>query len=463
MRFFEVVVLIADAYWLLNFFLNKHTRKEFAASFASGGILVLIIQLWREGFRWQMSFGYLLMIGFIFFSIQYILGKNRPQKRSKNKLQITYAVFAVVLLLLSALLSAYLFPIFNLPEQIGPYTVGSTSITLIDSSNFQNTEADLNFPKKLTIKIFYPSDINPYDNETGYQNYLSVFSGNISVPGIPNFLFGYLKYVKTHIIKDAGISKIKKNFPVIFFTPGISAHGFHKIYLIRNLVCQGYCVIAPDEMNSNNQAKMKTLNNNEMVQQKVYETEFILNQLSKINNEPGNKFYKKLDLNNSAAIGYSSGGAATIKALSEDKRFKAGIDLDGIIIPDKGNINLTQPLMFVFTNNTFIGKSNSPAKLQKEFENFYQRLQGDSYKLILLGASKYSFTDLPLYSPIFSSEIGTDRAHRIINDYVLSFFNKYLKDIGSNLLNAPSPDYYEIQFNKKSNRQEQFFRQSPNK
>ena len=116
MRFFEVLLLIANAYWLLNFFLKKNKKKEFAASFIAGGSLILVIQLLREGFRWQMCFGYVLMITFVIIAIFNFKDKNNSIQEPRNKLYKILAISAVILILISALLSAYLFPVFSFSE-----------------------------------------------------------------------------------------------------------------------------------------------------------------------------------------------------------------------------------------------------------------------------------------------------------------------------------------------------------
>ena len=42
------------------------------------------------------------------------------------------------------------------------------------------------------------------------------------------------------------------------------------------------------------------------------------------------------------------------------------------------------------------------------------------------------------------------RTLHIITDYLLAFFNKYLKDEPTPLLNGPSPEYREVQFESHS-------------
>ena len=453
MRFFEVLLLIANAYWLLNFFLKKNKKKEFAASFIAGGSLILVIQLLREGFRWQMCFGYVLMITFVIIAIFNFKDKNNSIQEPRNKLYKILAISAVILILISALLSAYLFPVFSFSEPGGPYSIGKTIFILNDSTSFIQSEFKHENSHQLSINLWYPSDDGLNKSNLEYENYLEAANNEINAPGIPEFLFGYLKYVKTHIIKDAGISKRRSSFPVLIFSPGIKSCDFNNIYLIESLVCQGYLVITLNESNR----IVKNERSIVLITTDILKN--VIGHLQKISHDQKSKFYGKPDLNKIGIIGYSCGGSAVIKLLSEDDKFKAGVDLNGQYLPGNNGGNITRPFLFMFSNDLYLEKIKS----SNDFEKFYRDIKSDTYKLIINGASEYSFTDLPLYSPIFSAKLKNERAHNIISQYVLAFFNKYLKNINSRLLTAPSPDYKEIQFNKKSGNNQPFLMQSPSR
>jgi hypothetical protein len=62
-----------------------------------------------------------------------------------------------------------------------------------------------------------------------------------------------------------------------------------------------------------------------------------------------------------------------------------------------------------------------------------------------------NFADVTLYSPVLKfikafGPIDGYRMVKIINDYTLAFFDKHLKGETSPLLDGPSPDYPDVEF-----------------
>ena len=80
------------------------------------------------------------------------------------------------------------------------------------------------------------------------------------------------------------------------------------------------------------------------------------------------------------------------------------------------------------------------------------------YTLSVSGARHFNFSDLPLrlvpaIRPLFEAagytgSIDPVRGERITNVYLLAFFDQVLKGISSPLLQGPSSEYPEVQFDK---------------
>ncbi|MCP4416027.1 MAG: hypothetical protein GY805_05360, partial [Chloroflexi bacterium] len=67
----------------------------------------------------------------------------------------------------------------------------------------------------------------------------------------------------------------------------------------------------------------------------------------------------------------------------------------------------------------------------------------DGYLLSLKNTAHFDFTDFPLLTPLtpqlgLSGTIDSGYIIGIQNEYLLAFFNQYLKEISSPLLTAPS-------------------------
>ncbi|WP_220084749.1 hypothetical protein [Paenibacillus dendritiformis] len=60
-----------------------------------------------------------------------------------------------------------------------------------------------------------------------------------------------------------------------------------------------------------------------------------------------------------------------------------------------------------------------------------------------------SFADVALLSPLFAKEVSADQSVRINRDYVRSFFDRYLLGKEAPLLDGPSPQYPEVEFDPK--------------
>ena len=77
-----------------------------------------------------------------------------------------------------------------------------------------------------------------------------------------------------------------------------------------------------------------------------------------------------------------------------------------------------------------------------------------SYVFTIAGTGHYDYSDLPLLSPITrlvgaKGPINGRLVARIINEYTLAFFDTYLRERPSALLNGESP-YREVVFNNHS-------------
>lgn len=71
------------------------------------------------------------------------------------------------------------------------------------------------------------------------------------------------------------------------------------------------------------------------------------------------------------------------------------------------------------------------------------------------GAKHFNYSDFSLFSPEYKNagllgDVEGGRMERIINDYVLAFFDKHLKGKDATLLKGPPAHYAEIEFNSRS-------------
>ncbi|WP_405007808.1 alpha/beta hydrolase [Kitasatospora purpeofusca] len=149
-------------------------------------------------------------------------------------------------------------------------------------------------------------------------------------------------------------------------------------------------------------------------------------------------------------LGHSMGGAAAAEAVRQDRRFAAGLDLDGGLfgspVPDEG---LDRPFLLF----TALDDHDTWRRWREHQRGWGRHLrQRDSGHL--------SFTDLPhaagpghladhappeVYAQLFGT-IAPERATELARTYVRVYFDRFLRGRPSPLLNAPSTRHPEISF-----------------
>ena len=106
---------------------------------------------------------------------------------------------------------------------------------------------------------------------------------------------------------------------------------------------------------------------------------------------------------------------------------------------------LTQPFMFMYSKDS-----------QGTSDFFYCRAENTVYAVTIAGSAHANYADLSLVGGFQKltgqrGKIDGNRCIKIINDYMLNFFDKHLKGNGSSLLDGPSPDYPEVEFKSRNN------------
>jgi hypothetical protein len=154
-----------------------------------------------------------------------------------------------------------------------------------------------------------------------------------------------------------------------------------------------------------------------------------------------------LDLDNVGIYGHSIGGVTVPEVLRSDSRFKAGLSLDSDLILGFENIipeGLDQAYMIV---------SDRGSPNDTHVDEFFSSLglRNDGYSVAIGGMGHGNFSDNPLLSPLLIANgfppeklqlgsidplLGT----QVANAYSRAFFDRYLKNINSPLLQGELPD-----------------------
>ena len=387
-----------------------------------------------------------------------------------------------------------LFPTFSLPEPTGDYAVGTTSYHFIDSEQEETYTEDPNDNREITAKVWYPSVEVPEADTASYfsEELSSAIALGLDIP--PEDFINVVNSISTNSVTNAPVAEAESEYPVLIFSHGSGDLPELNAVTAEELASQGYVVVAlnhtydstvnvfPDGRIIPRSPILDEAEDDEVIELRAEDAQFVLDELEEIDagDDPTGLFSGKLDLERVGMYGSSFGGATAAKVLSVDSRFKAGINLDGPLYGDVANASLSQPFMFLNSEN--FGTEDSPFNQLQQ--SFVENLQNDGYEVKIRGAGHSNFSDFPflvnlllnagieledlaeIFTPTLNNSedfeaidpslaaqiindyeaIDPNLAAQIINDYTVAFFEQYLNDRESPLLEGNSSPYPEVIF-----------------
>jgi dienelactone hydrolase len=440
---FEIPLLLSPVPNLVWLLLSKRPWPFWLRVVPWLSALAAVGELLIEGFRWHMAplavlLAWLLALDTFFF---------KSTTRSPRAL----ASVGLIALLASAVLYFGL-PAKSLPEATGPFAVGTTVLHLTDIGRRETLDAGNHGPRELMIQIWYP--VNPAANRSP------------TAPAI-DAVRSWLDHGKARERFDAPISNAQSSYPVLIFCPSWHGQRGQNFFQVRELVSHGFIVVGidhpygsavttfpggrvaraqllPFEDLSSEQALQASIAYIEkQLQVRVKDVEFVVAELEKDDLGNGSNLLSgHFDLSRLGIFGYSFGGCVTAQACWLDKRFKAGLDLDGSIFGEVANDGVRQPFLFLFETSEPPGpgelrSANLQTRLQAELNARDIRIARQSvakYGSFLTGVDgtrHVNFTDPPTTPTIgyYLSDTGSidiRRGLQIINARTLAFFEKYL-------------------------------------
>lgn len=394
---------------------------------------------------------------------------------SKTTKRVMISLLGVILLLIIAI--HLILPVVDLPSPKGKYQVGTQLFSFTDNSR-KEIYANSNTQRMLPVQVWYPTEEKFCgDKEPEFYMEKESCKNFERVLGIP-YLLRHLASVKTNSYKEVPISNQEHKYPVVIFSHGYTGLIGQNTVQMETLASNGYIVFSiahtyeaaesrfPDGVSipfseeqsnkldddwdkysylegaSNYEYYKQTLDEKGTVFESLNvwrdDTIFVANQIEKLNKgEILSQFKGKLDVNNMGIFGHSFGGATAGQACAADKRFKAGINMDGS--PFLVYNNLSQPFMLMTSSES-----------KKSIIDGYHPKQ----KMLIVAvndAEHNDFTDMTMLLPGLKSigldvlgKIDGDKQENIMNEYILSFFNKYLKGIKEPLIDNRIDRYPEV-------------------
>jgi predicted dienelactone hydrolase len=506
MRLFEILLLFSLFLSLIGYFYPNRKRPRFFVYLPFLAVVFILIHLLVEKYRWQMVPAYVWCLLFVCLSLFQLRKTARDDDEKTSRGLRVFAVVLTVLLVILFLLTAaipWFFPVVHFPKPTGAYAVGTTTMHLIDSSRPEAFTDDPDDHREFMVRIWYPAEPAKGAKPIPYWEKASIV-GPVRIKDdfqrwgltfIPSYFFNHFSLMKTNSYPDAPLAKAKPSYPVVLFSPGGGVIHERNFLHVEELASHGYIVfslsapfdswvvIFPDDRmvrgkflkanpNQSEEEKEKERKGQELTERlnkttdiqerkalmreifafdpdqimdkllgaRVADARFAFDELIRMNSgEKESPFRGKLDLNRVGIFGMSLGGAVTGQVCLEDDRFKAGVNLDGTQFGTLIDNYLHQPFMFM--NSGESGEHN---------DFVYDRVTNFTYSVTVKGSSHMDFTDMFFTTPIVKKlnrkAIPDNRMYRVTNAYILAFFDKYLRGVGSQLLEKPSEDYPEAVF-----------------
>ena len=290
----------------------------------------------------------------------------------------------------------------TLPTPAGPYRVGTEVFHWTDTSRHEPYGKTSEY-RQVPAQAWYPSDASRGVEAAYFEE-----RGELpAMGGVPEFVFtGDFRDIATHAFVGAAVSSVRTRWPVLVFSPALEVPREMYTGLCTQLASRGFIVIA---LSSPYESAVATLANGEVVEtafpsdpseEQLYEltktraadASFVLDQLEKLSSvAPDSPLVGHVDLEHVGMIGHSIGGASTIQALSEDPRFRVGVNLNGSLWGSQPSEHLQRPLLWVES-----GERPGPDE-KKGREELLSGLKAGGTLVAIKHSLHMSFSDEPSY------------------------------------------------------------------
>jgi predicted dienelactone hydrolase len=453
MRVFEILILVTLFVRLIGYSFPSITRSRWIDFLPSLTVILTMMHLVLEKYRWQMVPAYGLTLLLFLLSLRQLRrGGQMQDKKMPNRVSICVRFLLRLLIFTAIAALPIIIPVFHLPVPTGQYQIGTTNLYLADNTRFEIFTPNPDDHREFMVRVWYPAQVEPGSRPAPLMEHMPL-------------QYSHLSLVQTHAYQDAPVSSAQASYPVLIFSHAHIGFVEQNLTQMEELASQGYIVcsiahtyhaivtvfpdgrvVPADPVMANDFLKGNSPNHDvyaEHLRIWTDDTRFLMDELENIHRAGGESLLAgKLDMTRLGIFGQSFGGVTAVQVCSVDDRCKAGINLDGGLPGDYAARAIDSPSIrpFMFMLNE--GRANYERKILGTLTN-------TAYGITVRGTTHFDFTDLHLYSPVFRrtkvfGPIGGYRMIKIINAYTLAFLDEYLKGERSPLLYGPSPDYPEV-------------------
>lgn len=367
----------------------------------------------------------------------------------------------------------------TLAEPTGPAPVGTSRLHLRDTGRTDPLLPSAG-PREVVAQLWYPAATKGEGQPAPYAPAAEAAALAQFYPVPPGAFAG-----RTHSAPGAAVAAGRHQ--VIVFTHGLCGSLTDSTNVAEQLASEGYVVVAvsavhedpavelpngrvlttsdqkfcqvgADPFSTKGQALL-----NKLLAARVGDIKFTVDQLENIGlgrhpvvdgAPPPAGLAAAMTLTKMGIYGHSFGGGTAAAVLHTDRRFAAGINLDGFVIGPVATTGLSKPFLVV-------GVPSHDRKLDPSWKTFLPALKGWRRWLVVNGAGHYRFMDLggsptkwgldttlkpkdpTTWEQVFG-DIDDATSQRIVRDLVTGFFGQFLRQNPAAILVDPAKVYPEL-------------------
>ena len=331
-----------------------------------------------------------------------------------------------------------------LPVPTGPYPVGVTDLHLVDRHR-----ADPWVPaerRELMVSLWYPA-ADPHGRARPYVTPAesALILEQLEVEGVPP---GILSTVRTSARIGSPPLPGRGGLPLVMLSPGFSYPRSSLTALAQDLASRGFVVAGVDHTYEAAAITFPggrvtsclvctmlhdlTVTPERITASRAEDLSFVLDQLV------GHAYAGvRVDPRRVAVAGHSIGGASAAAVMLRDRRFAAGVNLDGTFFPPV-NTALRRPFLMVEAQSHGADAT---------WDTTWAHLAGWRRWLNVAGLTHGSFTDYAVLGDQVGRPVQTAtgvRSAEITRTYVAAFLDRQLRHRRTPLLDGPSIAFPEV-------------------
>ncbi|MCE6996967.1 S9 family peptidase [Saccharothrix sp. S26] len=376
----------------------------------------------------------------------------------------------------------------TMPEPSGHHAVGTVDLHLVDRRPDPWRPADR---REVMVTVTYPAHRSDAARapwmSSGVAAAVDVEAAKPEQLGVPS---GSVDWGSARRHARTG-APVLGRWPVVLFSPGFGSPRELNAGITDDLAGRGYVVVSLSHTHESlavefpgGRVVLPSVDPGDpalvttALEARVADTRFVLDELERVarGHNPDAEgdplprgLGRALDLSRVGVFGHSYGGFTAGEAMVRDRRFDAGINVDGAMAHGTGpgevvTRGLDRPFMLVGADfldpatGTWTEHSHRTPEFDPTWAQFWSNQRGWKRDLHFDRGTHYGFTDLQFAVPQMGGVITPDKRREVVgeidatrslaaqHDYFAAFFDLHLKGRDGGLFRGDSPRHPDVRF-----------------